>query len=104
MRGKETGVAAKIKPLGDRVVVKRLEAETTTKGGIVLPDTAKEKPREGRVVAVGGGAQSKSKRVPLELKKGDRVLMASYGGTEVTIGDEELVILKEEDVLAILEA
>lgn len=88
-------MALNITPLGDRVVVKRLKAETTTKGGIVLPDSAQEKPRQGKVLAVGSEVT--------ELKKGNRVLMASYGGTEVTVDEQELVILKEEDVLAVVE-
>jgi len=94
----------KVKPLGDRVLVQRVEAETKTKGGIVLPDTAKEKPKEGKVVAVGSGKVLDSgEKSPLTLKAGDRVLFTSYAGTEVKIDGEEYLIMKEEDVLAVLE-
>ena len=95
---------ATIKPLGDRVLLKVLEAEAKTKGGIVLPDTAKEKPQEGEVVAVGKGrTQEDGSLIPLEVKVGDKVLFAKYGGTEVTTKDgEEYLIVKEEDILAIV--
>ena len=93
----------KIKPLGDKVVVKRLEAEERTKGGIVLPDTAKEKPKEGKVIAVGEGKLLESgERADFQVKKGDRVLFASYAGTEITVDGEELLILSEDDILAIV--
>ena len=93
-----------LKPLGDRIIVKASEAEEVTKGGIVLPDTAKEKPREGEVVAVGPGKVSESGAlIPIEVKVGDKVMYAKYGGTEVKIGGEEYVILRQEDVLAISE-
>ncbi len=93
-----------IRPLGDRILVKRLEAEERTKGGIVLPDTAKEKPQEGKVVAVGSGKLLESgKRQPLAVKKGDRILFESYAGTEVKVEGEEYLIIREEDVLAIVE-
>jgi len=93
-----------IQPLGDRVVVKPLEAEEKTKGGIVLPDTAKEKPQEGKVVAVGKGKVLESGTTQaLEVKVGDRVLYGKYSGTEVTTKDgEELLIMREEDILAII--
>ncbi len=93
-----------IQPLGDRVVVKPLEAEEKTKGGIVLPDTAKEKPQEGKVVAVGKGKVLESGAAQaLEVKVGDRVLYGKYSGTEVTTKDgEELLIMREEDILAII--
>ena len=93
-----------IQPLGDRVVIKPLEAEDKTKGGIVLPDTAKEKPQEGKVVAVGKGRMLENgTTVPLEIKVGDKVLYAKYSGTEVTTKEgEELLIIKEEDILAII--
>ena len=95
--------APKIKPLGDRIVVKRLEAEETTAGGIVLPDAAKEKPKQGEVMAVGPGRlNDDGETVPLQVKKGDRIVFSSYAGTEVTLGDDELLIMKEEDVLGIL--
>lgn len=92
-----------IQPLGDRVLVKRLEAEEKTKGGIVLPDTAKEKPQKGEVVAVGKGRVLESGKVePLEVKKGDKVLFGKYSGNEIAYKEEEYLILKEEDILAIL--
>ena len=93
----------KIKPLGDRVVVKRLEAEENTAGGIVLPDAAKEKPKQGEVVAVGEGSLNEDgERVAMTIKKGDKVLFTSYAGTEVSLGDEEYLIMKEDDILGIL--
>jgi len=93
-----------IQPLGDRVVIKPLEAEEKTKGGIVLPDTAKEKPQEGKVLAVGKGRILENGSIqPLEVKVGDRVLYSKYAGTEVTTKEgEELLIIKEEDILAII--
>ncbi|MBU4343212.1 MAG: co-chaperone GroES [Candidatus Omnitrophica bacterium] len=92
-----------IQPLGDRVLVKRLEAEEKTKGGIVLPDTAKEKPQKGEVVAVGKGRVLESGKVePLEVKKGDKVLFGKYAGNEISYNEDEYLILKEEDILAII--
>jgi chaperonin GroES len=92
-----------IKPLGDRVVVKRIEEEPKTKGGIVLPDTAKETPQKGKVLAVGTGRiLENGQRVPLEVKEGDIVVFAKYGGTEIEIDGEEYVILSERDLLAVL--
>ncbi|MFH1641223.1 MAG: co-chaperone GroES [Candidatus Omnitrophota bacterium] len=93
-----------IQPLGDRVVVKQLEAETKTKGGIVIPDTAKEKPQEGKIVAVGKGKLLENGTIqPLEVKVGDKVLYGKYSGNEITTKDgEELLIMKEEDILAII--
>jgi chaperonin GroES len=94
----------KVRPLHDRVIVQRLEEEEKTKGGIIIPDTAKEKPIEGKVIAVGAGKINKDgKKVALEMKKGDRVLYAKYGGTEVKIDGEEYLIMKEDDILAIIE-
>ena len=94
----------KIKPLGNRIVVKRIEAEEKTAGGIVLPDTAKEKPKQGEVVAVGEGSRTEDgKTIATQVKKGDRIVFSSYAGTEVTLGDEEFLIMKEDDVLGILE-
>jgi chaperonin GroES len=91
------------RPLGDRIVVKRVEEETKTKGGIIIPDTAKEKPQEGEVVSVGAGARDESgKIVPLELKAGDRVLFGKWSGTEVKIEGEDLLIMKESDVLGVI--
>ena len=96
-----TKAALKVQPLGDRVVVRPLEAQEMKKGGIIIPDTAKEKPQEGEVMAVGPGAMGKDgKRTPMELKNGDRVLYGKYSGTEVRLGDEDYLILREADVLA----
>ncbi len=93
----------KIQPLHDRVIVKRVEEEEKTKGGIIIPDTAKEKPIEGLVVAVGSGkSEEGGKKVPLEVKKGDRVLFSKYAGTEIQIEGEEHLIMKEEDIIAII--
>lgn len=92
-----------IQPLGDRVLIKPLEAQEKTKGGIVLPDTAKEKPQEGKVVAVGKGRVSEEgKLAPLEVKVGDKVLYGKYSGTEISVEGEEYLIVKEEDILAIV--
>jgi len=94
-------MAVKLKPLADRVLVKPIEREEVTKGGIVLPDTAKEKPQEGEVLAVGPGRLSEDgKRIPLDVKVGDIVIYAKYGGTEIKIENEELIILRESDILA----
>jgi len=94
-------MAVKLQPLADRLVVKPIEREEMTKGGIVLPDTAKEKPQEGEVLAVGPGRLSEDgKRIAMDVKVGDRVIYARYGGTEIRIEDEELVILRESDILA----
>ncbi|WP_437639558.1 co-chaperone GroES [Sorangium sp. So ce854] len=95
----------KIRPLQDRIVVKRVESETKTKGGIIIPDAAKEKPIEGRVVAVGNGKVLKDGKVrPLEVKVGDKVLFGKYSGTEVKLDGEEHVLLREDDVLAVTES
>ena len=94
----------KVRPLADRILVKREEPLETVRGGIMIPDSAKEKPQEGKVVAVGpGSVDDKGNRVPLELKKGDRILMGKYSGTEVKIDGEEHIIMREDDVLAVLE-
>lgn len=94
----------KLRPLQDRILVKRVEEETKTKGGIIIPDTAKEKPAEGKVVAVGNGKLGDDgKRIPLEIKKGDRILFGKYSGTEVKIEGEEHLIMREDDVLAVIE-
>ena len=94
-------MADKLKPLADRVVVKPIERETVSKGGIILPDTVKEKPQEGKVVAVGDGKMSdEGKRLPMDVKVGDTVVYAKYGGTEIKVEDEELIILRESDILA----
>jgi len=95
----------KIAPLGDRIVVKRLEAEEKTSGGIVIPDSAKEKPIEGKIVAVGPGRVLESgKRAEMQVSKGDRVLFTSYAGTEVKIEGEEYLVMSEEDILAVVKA
>jgi chaperonin GroES len=95
---------AKLRPLGDKILIKRVEAESKTKSGIVLPDTAKEKPRRGKVLAVGEGKRTdKGERVTPGVKKGDEVIFASYAGTEIKLDGEELMIMSEDDVLAILE-
>jgi chaperonin GroES len=94
----------KIRPLHDRILVKRLEEQETKRGGIIIPDTAKEKPQEGKVVAVGNGkVTDEGKKIPLDVKAGDRILFGKYSGSEVKIEDDEYLILREEDVLAILE-
>jgi len=96
--------AMKIRPLQDRIVVKRIEEEGKTSGGIIIPDTAKEKPMEGKVVAVGKGKVSEDgKLTPLDVKKGDRILFSTYAGTEVKIGGEEHLIMREDDVLGVIE-
>jgi chaperonin GroES len=92
-----------IKPLGDRIVIKVLEKEEKTKGGIVLPDTAKEKPQKGEVLAVGSGEIIEGKKVPLEVKVGDKIIFSKYSGTEIKIDDEEYLILRQSDVLAIIQ-
>jgi len=94
----------KLRPLQDRILVKRVEEETTTKGGIIIPDTAKEKPAEGKVTAVGNGkVGDDGKRIALEVKKGDRILFGKYSGTEVKISGEEYLIMREDDVLGIID-
>jgi chaperonin GroES len=94
----------KLKPLQDRILAQRIEEEKTTKGGIIIPDTAKEKPAEGKVIAVGNGKMGEDgKRIALEIKKGDRILFGKYSGTEVKIEGEDYLILREDDVLGIIE-
>jgi chaperonin GroES len=94
----------KLRPLQDRILVERVEEETTTKGGIIIPDTAKEKPAEGKVVAVGNGKVAEDgKRIALEVKKGDRILFGKYSGTEVKISGDEYLIMREDDVLGIID-
>ncbi len=96
-------MASKIRPVGDRVVVRPAEKEEVTKSGIVIPDTVKEKPQEGTILAVGSGKLTeKGDRTPLEVKEGDRVLFAKYGGTEFKFEGEDLLVLRESDILAIL--
>jgi chaperonin GroES len=93
----------KIRPLQDRVLVKRVQEEEKTQGGIIIPDTAKEKPQEGEVVAVGGGAKSEDGKVtPLDVKAGDKILFGKWSGTEVKLNGEDLIIMKESDILGIV--
>ncbi|AMA74237.1 MULTISPECIES: co-chaperone GroES [Aneurinibacillus] len=92
-----------LKPLGDRVIVEPIAKEETTASGIVLPETAKEKPQEGKIIAVGNGRYENGERVALEVKEGDRVIYSKYAGTEVKYGDKELLIMRESDILAIVE-
>ena len=97
-------MATKIRPLHDRILVKRLEEQETKKGGIIIPDTAKEKPQEGKVIAAGNGkVGDDGKKIPLDVKAGNRILFGKYSGSEVKIEDDEYLIMREEDVLAILE-
>ena len=94
----------KIRPLHDRIVVKREDEKEVKKGGIIIPDTAKEKPQEGKVIAVGNGkVNDEGKKVPLDVKAGDKILFGKYSGSEVKVDDQEYLIVKEEDVLAIIE-
>lgn len=94
----------KIRPLQDRVIIRRLEEEEKTKGGIIIPDTAKEKPQEGKVIAVGKGKITEDgKLIPLDVKVGDKILFGKYGGTEIKVEGEELLIMREEDILGIIE-
>jgi len=94
----------KVRPLHDRVIVKRVEEEETTKGGIIIPDSAKEKPIEGKVIAVGNGKiLENGKKQPLEVKKGDRILFGKYAGTDIKIDGEEHLIMREDDIIAIVE-
>jgi chaperonin GroES len=94
----------KLKPLHDRILVQRIEEEKTTKGGIIIPDTAKEKPAEGKVISVGAGKIGEDgKRVPPDVKKGDRILFGKYSGSEIKIAGEEFLIMREDDVLGIIE-
>ena len=93
-------MAVNLTPLHDRVIVKRIEEKETVKGGIIIPDTAKEKPQEGEVIAVGAGKSEKGELIPLDVKAGDRVLFGKYSGTEIKIEDQELLILREEEILA----
>ena len=94
----------KIRPLQDRVIIKRLEEEEKTKGGIIIPDSAKEKPQEGKVIAVGKGKTTEERKIiPLDVKVGDKILFGKYSGSEVKIEGEELLIMREEDILGIIE-
>jgi chaperonin GroES len=99
----EEGMALKIRPLHDRILVKRISEEEKTKGGIIIPDTAKEKPQEGKVVAVGPGRVEDGKTIPVSVKPGDRILFGKYAGTEIKLDGEEHLILREDDVLGVIE-
>jgi len=97
-------MATKVRPLHDRILIRRIEEQETVKGGIIIPDTAKEKPQEGEVIAVGTGKKEKDGKVtPLDVKVGDRILFGKYSGTDIRIDDEEYLIVREEEVLAVLE-
>lgn len=98
----KTAAANKVAPLSDRVVVKAIEEAEQMRGGLYIPDTAKEKPQQGEVIAVGPGRTEDGKRVPMEVKAGDKVLYGKYSGTEVTIEGEQLLILRESDILAVV--
>ncbi len=93
-------MAVNVTPLHDRVLVKRIEEKESVKGGIIIPDTAKEKPQEGEIIAVGAGKMEEGKRIPLDVKAGDRVLFGKYSGTEIKIEDQEYLILREDEILA----
>ena len=102
MAKKASTKGIRIVPLGDRVVLKRADAEATTKGGIVLPDTAKDKPQKGEVIAIGSGhVKNDGTRVPLTVKEGDNVIFTPYGGDEITVGEEEYLLLRESEILAV---
>jgi chaperonin GroES len=96
-------MAQRVKPLHDRIIVKRLEEDDKSKGGIIIPDTAKEKPQQGKVIAVGAGRREDGKVLPLDVKAGDTVLFAKYSGTEFKLDGEEHLILREDDVLGVVE-
>jgi len=93
-------MSVQVTPLHDRVLIKRIEEKETVKGGIIIPDTAKEKPQEGEVIAVGAGKIEKGERIPLDVKTGDRVLFGKYSGTEIVLEDENFLILREDEILA----
>jgi chaperonin GroES len=93
-------MSVQVTPLHDRVLIKRIEEKETVKGGIIIPDTAKEKPQEGEVIAVGAGKIEKGERIPLDVKSGDRVLFGKYSGTEIKVEDEDYLILREDEILA----
>jgi chaperonin GroES len=93
-------MSVQVTPLHDRVLIKRIEEKETVKGGIIIPDTAKEKPQEGEVMAVGAGKIEKGERIPLDVKAGDRVLFGKYSGTEIKVEDEDYLILREDEILA----
>jgi chaperonin GroES len=92
-----------VRPLHDRIVIKRIEEKETVKGGIIIPDTAKEKPQEGEVIAVGKGKREKGELIPLDVKVGDRILFGKYSGTEIKLEDQEYLIIREDEVLGVIE-
>jgi chaperonin GroES len=96
-------MSIRIRPLHDRIIVKRIEGEEKTKGGLIIPDTAKEKPQEGKVIAVGPGKQENGKVIALDVKPGDKILFGKYSGTEIKLDGEEHLILREDDVLGVIE-
>ena len=96
-------MAIKVRPLSDRVIVKRIDEEEKTAGGIIIPDTAKEKPQEGRIIAVGPGRNDEGKVVALDVKKGDRILFGKYAGTEIKLDGEDHIIMREDDILGVIE-
>ena len=96
-------MATKIRPLHDRVIVKRIEEEEKSKGGIIIPDTAKEKPQEGRIVSAGSGRHEDGKIIPLDVKAGDRIMFSKYAGTEIKLNGEEHLIMREDDILGVIE-
>ena len=96
-------MAGRVKPLHDRIIVKRVEEEEKSKGGIVIPDTAKEKPQQGKVLAVGPGRKTDGKVSPVDVKAGDTILFAKYSGTELRVGNVDVLILREDDVLGVIE-
>jgi chaperonin GroES len=96
-------MATRVRPLHDRVIVKRIDEEEKSSGGIIIPDTAKEKPQQGTVVAVGSGRREDDKIIPLDVKKGDRILFGKYTGTEIKLDGEEHLILREDDILGVIE-
>ena len=93
-------MAVKVTPLHDRVIIRRIEEKESLKGGIIIPDTAKEKPQDGEVIAVGAGKLEKGQRIPLDVQVGDRVLFGKYSGTDIKLDDEEYLLLREEEILA----
>ncbi len=96
-------MAIKVRPLSDRVIVKRIDEEEKTAGGIIIPDTAKEKPQEGRIIAVGPGRTEEGKVIALDVKKGDRILFGKYAGTEIKLDGEDHIIMREDDILGVIE-
>ena len=96
-------MAGRVKPLNDRIIVKRVEEEEKSKGGIIIPDTAKEKPQQGKVLAVGPGRRTDGKVNPVDVNEGDTILFAKYSGTEIRVGNDDVLILREDDVLGVIE-